>query len=100
MPVPINELGEFILADDDDLARRKKHYASCVNVDPKKARLPKTWTTKPKGDGKPETGICAECGEPFEKKRCNQRFCSKKCQKKNYKAEQREIRKLKREMRL
>ena len=100
MSTYMNEFGEFVELDPPDVdERRRRIYASCVEVDPTKARgtVPRI-PPKPRPGG-PVIGICEECGEPYEKKKHVQRFCSRKCQRANYKAEQREIRKLKREMR-
>ena len=99
MPIPVNELGEFILHDeiDGELERRKRIYSSCVKVDPKKARGPEPKMPLPRKFKEPAIGFCEECGASFEKNRHNQRFCSRNCQKKNYNAERRLQRKLRRE---
>lgn len=89
MPLPINELGEFILHDevDGELERRKRIYGSCAKVGPMHAAGSKPcYPPKPK---EPKTARCMECGATFEKKRRNQMFCCRKCQKANYNAERR-----------
>ena len=93
MSTYMNELGEFVEPDPPDVdLRRLKAYAGCAKVDPMKARgvVPRV-PPKPR-PGEPVIGICEECGEPYEKRKHIQRFCSRKCQRSNYNAERRERR--------
>lgn len=84
MTVYMNELGEFLPPESfDPEANRSKVYASLSKIDPKKAIGTRPWMP-PKRFKEPAIGFCEECGAPFEKKRHNQIFCSRSCQRRNY----------------
>ena len=99
MPVLINEHGEFVYepAFDPD-ENRERVYAGLIAINPRRVDMsePRLQTPLRKIG---EKARCEECGAEFERKTRTQRFCSIRCQKENYNAEQREARRIRREMR-
>jgi len=77
MALFMNELGEFVTHDDDEYERRRRVYGTCANVDTSRfmarteAPPPRPTALKPRR--------CEWCGQTFEPRTRNNKYCSPSC---------------------